>query len=62
MQLTKEHLEALEKAVARQGKAFDYLPSDFETTINKSEEAVQLLKTVFGASSRDYITLYPTIG
>jgi len=62
MRLTKEHLEALKKAVDRQGHSYDYLPQDFEKTVQDSKIAISVIEQAFGASSADYITLYPTIG
>ena len=56
MELKKEHLEALEIFVLH-----DPLTRT-AATFEKANEALEILKQVFGASSKDLITLYPTIG
>lgn len=62
VQITKEQLEALNFATKNLGRAFDIIPDDFKKHQLNAEKAVEEMKICFGASSRDYITLYPTIG
>lgn len=62
MELRQEHLKALDFVAKNAGRAFDIIPENYALNIRLAEEAVQIIKEVFGASSTSYITLYPTIG
>jgi hypothetical protein len=62
MQLTEEHLNALNYVTKNAGRAFDIIPDDHSKNVRLAEDAVNIIKQSFGASSQKYITLYPTIG
>lgn len=62
MQLRQEHLKALDYVAKNAGRAHDIIPDNHALNVRLAEEAVQIIKEVFGASSTSYITLYPTMG
>lgn len=62
MELRQEHLKALDYVAKNAGRAHDIIPDNHALHVRLAEEAVQIMKEVFGASSQSYITLYPTIG